>query len=93
MAMGVGYKGYKLYVYDELQSEGLNTESENDPPDDSFGLLGVRTNFWPLPLLVCNVRIILLLIHFDFYSVNLQRAEVWGARDTSVPALNSLPTY
>ena len=68
-------------------SEGLRPEIENDPPDDSFGLLGVRTNFWPLPLLVCNVRII-LLIYFDSYSVNLQRAEVWSARDMSVPLIH-----
>ena len=72
-------------------SEGLRPEIENDPPDDSFGLLGVRTNFWPLPLLVCNVRII-LLIYFDSYSVNLQRAEVWGARDTSVPLIDRKST-
>ena len=50
-------KGYVLYVYrDPLK--GLNPEIENDPPDDSFGLLGVRTNFWPLPLFLCNVRMI-----------------------------------
>ena len=79
-------KGYILYVCRD-PSRGLRPEIENDPPDDSFGLLGVRTNFWPLPLLVCNVRLI-LLIHFDSYSVNLQRAEVWGARDTSVPLIH-----
>jgi hypothetical protein len=76
-------KGYVLYVYrDPLK--GLNPEIENDPPDDSFGLLGVRTNFWPLPLFWCHVRIILLHIHFKSYFINLQRGEVWGARDMSV---------
>jgi hypothetical protein len=75
-------KGYILYVYRESdQSRGLKPEIENDPPDDSFGLLGFRTNFWPLPLFVSNVRIILLQIHLESYFVNLQRGEVWGARD------------
>ena len=65
--------------------EGPKPEIENDPPDDSFGLLGVRTNFWPIPFFVCNVCIALLHSDFESYSVNIQRAEVWGARDMSVP--------
>jgi hypothetical protein len=79
-------KGYILYVYRESDPlVGLKPEIKNDPPDDSFGLLGVRTNFWPIPLFLCNVRII-IHIHFESYSINhLQRAEVWGARDMSVP--------
>ena len=75
-------KGYNLYVHRE--SAGLKPEVENDPADDSFGLLGVRTNFRPLPLFLCNVRIILSSYSFESYSVNLQRGEVWGARDMSV---------
>ena len=75
-------KGYTLYVFRGSDPRrGLEPEIGNDPPDDSFGLLGVRTNFWPLPFFACNVRIILLHIHFESYSVNLQTAEVWGARD------------
>ena len=78
-------KGYTLYVH--RGSRGLKPEIENDPPDDSFGLLGVRTNFWPIPFFMSNVRIyiILLQIYLESYSVNLQRAEVWGARDMRVP--------
>ena len=76
-----------LYVYRESDpSKGLKPEIENDPPDDSFGLLGIRTNFWPIPFFVCNVVCIALLhSHFESYSVNIQRAGVWGARDMSVP--------
>ena len=81
-------KGYILYFYRGSDpSRGLEPETEDDPHDDSFGLLGVRTNFWPLPLLVCNVRII-HFIHFDSYSV---RAEIWGARDMSVPLIHLRP--
>ena len=76
-------KGYNLYEY--RRYEGLKPEVENDPPDDSFGLLGNRTNFRPLPLFLCNVRIILLPILSESYSINLQRGEVWGARDRSEP--------
>ena len=72
-------KGLKIWSW--------RPEVENDPADDSFGLLGVRTtsNFRPLPLFLCNVCTILLHIHSESYSVNLQRAEVWAARDRSVP--------
>ena len=79
-------KGYILYVYRASERwSGLKPEIKNDPPNDSFDLLGVRTNFWPLPLFMSNVRPILLPIHFGFYFDDLQRGEVWGARDMSVP--------
>ena len=53
-------KGYTLYVFRGSDpSRGLKPEIENDPPDDSFGLLGVRTNFWPIPFFACNVCIAL----------------------------------
>ena len=79
-------KGYILYIYRASERwSGLKPEIKNDPPDDSFGLLGVRTNFWPLPLFMSYVRLILLHIHFGSYSDDLQRGEVWGARDMSVP--------
>ena len=75
-------KGYTLYVIRGSDpSMGLEPKFENDPPYDSFGLLGVRTNFWPVPFFGCYVRMILLHIHFESYSINLQMAEVWGARD------------
>jgi hypothetical protein len=79
-------KGYILYVYRASDPwGGLKPEIENDPPDDNFGLLGVRTNFWPIPPFLSNVRRIILHIHFESYSItHLQRAEVWGARDMSV---------
>jgi len=45
-------KGYSLYVY--RGERGLKPEVENDPDNDSFGLLGVRTDFRPIPLFWCN---------------------------------------
>ena len=80
-------KGYNLYVYQESNpSKGLKPEIKNDPPDDCFGLHGARTNFWPLPLFHSNVRILICLhVHSESYSVNHQRAEIWAARDMSVP--------
>lgn len=46
-------KGYNLYVY--RGEHGLKPEVENDPANDSFGLLGVRTDFRSIPLFWCNV--------------------------------------
>jgi hypothetical protein len=46
-------KGYNLYVY--RGEQGLKPEVENDPANDSFGLLGVRTNFRRRPLFWCHV--------------------------------------
>jgi hypothetical protein len=57
-------KGYILYV--DRNHHGLRAEVENDPAEDSFGLLGVRINFRPMTLLYCDVRIIFLHIHFEF---------------------------
>jgi hypothetical protein len=78
-------KGYALYVYQGENS--LKPKVENDPANDSFGLLGVQTDFLPIPLFWCMVCIILrvYVIYTESYSVNLQRAEVWGACDSSVP--------
>ena len=59
-------KSYTLYVFRLSDpSRGLQPKIENDPPDDSFGLLGVRNKFWPLPFFECNVRLIPLHIHFE----------------------------
>jgi hypothetical protein len=58
-------KGYSLYV--SQGQYGLKAEVENDPANDSFGLLGVRIDFQPRPLL-SDVRLI-LHIHTESYFV------------------------